>query len=279
VVEGLNKKSGRVVVEHVAWGSMGDDGELRKKLTHVLPNDIRWAEAKSCDDVVFQKEVDPQGHFNVETERARLARDPLTKEDWQSIEKKNTWVKSGVVDRMVSYFNMMGNRTVLVTNIALEHALFPNAKEVTDLKAFLERNDPAKIGAVWQQRWTRELECLLMPLNIGNEHWCLLVVNLRNGSVELWDSMKSPGSDWYDQIDRERLQAFMRAFNPELSDLHISIARVPQQKGKTNCGVFMLEFIRAFLNGERDGSKVDVSEARVLEYRAQIVSDLKIKKI
>jgi hypothetical protein len=44
VVEGLNKKSGRVVVEHVAWGSMDEDGELRKKMTHVLPTDIRWAE-------------------------------------------------------------------------------------------------------------------------------------------------------------------------------------------------------------------------------------------
>jgi hypothetical protein len=102
VVEGLNKKSGRVVVEHVAWGSMGDDGgELQKKLTHVLPTDIRWA--KPCNDVVFQKEVDPLGHFNVETERARLARGPLTKEDWQSVEKKNMWVKSGIVDRMLVF--------------------------------------------------------------------------------------------------------------------------------------------------------------------------------
>jgi hypothetical protein len=81
---------------------------------------------------------------------------------------------------------MMGNRTVLVTNIALEHALFPSPKEVADVKAFLERNDPAKFGAVWQQRWTRELEYILMPVNVGNMHWCLLVLNLRSGSVEMW---------------------------------------------------------------------------------------------
>ncbi len=37
----------------------------------------------------------------------------------------------------------------------------------------------------------------------------------------------------------------------------------------------MVEFIRAFLNGERDGSKVGVSAARVAEYRAQIADELK----
>jgi hypothetical protein len=37
----------------------------------------------------------------------------------------------------------------------------------------------------------------------------------------------------------------------------------------------MLEFIRAFLNGERDGSKVDVSTDRVAEYRGRITEQLK----
>ena len=266
------EESGRVVIEHVDWGNVDEEGEVRKKVTHVLPTDIRWA----CDDVVFQKEVSRAGPFSAETEKDRLARDPLTEEDWGSIRTSNTWVRSGVVDRMVSYFNtVMNNVTVLVTNIVLENTLFPSVSEVNNLKAFLERNDPAKIGALWRQRWTSDLEYLLMPVNIANVHWCLLVVNLRSGIVELWDSLKGPDCDWYGQIDRDRLQMFLRAFSPETPDLDVSIAQVPRQTGKTNCGVFMLEFIRAFLRGERDGSKVDVSNAQMSKCRARIVNELK----
>lgn len=276
MVENLLEESGRIVIEHADWGNVDEEGEVRKKVTHVLPTDIRRAVDPCHDDVVFQKEADRAGPFNSETEKERLGRDPLTDEDWESICKNNTWVRSGVVDRMVSFFNMnVNNAKVLITNIALEHALFPSVDEVIDLKTFLERNDPAKMGAMWHGRWTRELEYLLMPVNIENLHWCLLVVDLRTGSVELWDSLKCPDSDWYDQIDRVRLQAFLRVFSPETPDLQVSIAQVPQQKEKTNCGVFMLEFIRAFLQGKRDGSKVDVSSAHMSECRARIANELR----
>jgi hypothetical protein len=43
-------------------------------------------------------------------------------------------VKSGVIDRMVSHFNLMGNKAVLVTNVVLEHALFPNPSEAVGWK-------------------------------------------------------------------------------------------------------------------------------------------------
>jgi hypothetical protein len=63
VAESQYKENDRVVVEHVAWGSGGDGGELLKKLSHVFPVDVRWAEARPYDDVVFQKKVDPTGPF------------------------------------------------------------------------------------------------------------------------------------------------------------------------------------------------------------------------
>jgi hypothetical protein len=267
-------ENGRIVVEHIDWGGTNEN---ERKVSHVLPTDIRWANDPCDDVVVFEAERGNTEPFSTETERARLARLPLTKEDCRSIMTKNAWVRSGVVDHMVSLFNVANarNGTVLVTNIGLEHALFPNAKEVTDLKAFLEQNDPTTMGARWHRRWSNVLEHLLMPVNIGNTHWCLLVVNLRTGKVELWDSLKTPESDWYDQIDRERLQGFMGSFSPETPDVHVSIASVPPQKGTSSCGVFMLEFIRAFLNGEREGSKVDVSATRVAEYRGRITDELK----
>ena len=121
------------------------------------------------------------------------------------------------------------------------------------------------------QRVTPEIRYLLLPVNIGNTHWCLLIVNLINGHVELWDSLRSPRSRFPVQICQDRLQIFIRALCPETPELKFSIAEVPQQTG-TNCGVFMLEFIRAFANGQRVGKLVDVSEARMPEFRANIVS-------
>jgi hypothetical protein len=63
VAESQCKENDRVVVEHVAWGSGGDGGELLKKLSHVFPVDVRWAEARPYDDMVFQKEVGRTGPF------------------------------------------------------------------------------------------------------------------------------------------------------------------------------------------------------------------------
>jgi hypothetical protein len=151
VVGSRNEASGHVAIEHVDWGSEKEEnGRLQKTTSDVLLTDIRWA-VDRCDDVVFQKEVGRAGPFNSQTENERLARDPLAAEDWQSI-SENKWVRSGVIDRMVSHFNMASdNSTVLVTNIALEHALFPNAKEILDVKAFVEQNDPTKIGVAWHE--------------------------------------------------------------------------------------------------------------------------------
>ena len=121
---------------------------------------------------------------------------------------------------------------------------------------------------------TPEIRYLLVPVNIGNTHWCLLIVNLVDGHVELWDSLKSPRSRLPPQIRRDRLQIFIHLLCPETPELTFSIAEVPQQTG-ANCGVFMLEFIRAFAEGQREGNLVNVSEAQMPDFRARIVSQLK----
>ncbi len=121
---------------------------------------------------------------------------------------------------------------------------------------------------------TPDIRYLLVPVNIGNTHWCLWIVNLTDGHVELWDSLKSPRSRFPPQIQQDRLQIFIRSLCPETPELKFFIAEVPQQVG-TNCGVFMLEFIRAFVNGQRIGKLVDVCEARMPEFRDNIVSQLK----
>jgi Ulp1 family protease len=103
-------------------------------------------------------------------------------------------------------------------------------------------------------------------------HWCLLVVDMTNGSVELWDSLRS-GQTIPSQIDQKRLASFLSTFSPSTPKLKFSVVDVPQQTG-TNCGVFMLEFIRAFVKGEHDGRCVNVTEAQMPTFRAEIVKQL-----
>jgi hypothetical protein len=267
----------RICVEHNSWKDEGGRQCSVVALTNVRfanPRDVGQDNNEEDDDVcVFEKEVGRQRPFTSETERARVLSSRLKKAEWTSIAKNNTSLHSNVVEPVIAMLNS-DNSTVLITGVGFEHALSPNVDKVTDLKAFLGQNDPEAMGKRWRERWTADLQFLLVPANIGNVHWCLLVVNLENGTVELWDSKRKPGEIRYPQLDLNRLQAFLRVFNPKTPRVTFSISQVPQQTG-LNCGVFMLEFIRAFVNGHRDGTSVNVSEAQMSSFRAQIVKELK----
>lgn len=209
--------------------------------------------------------------FNAET---RCAKNPVLEEDLEDLAVNNKWVVSNIVDHVIAHFNASACSTVLATNILLEWNLFPCRTWAPNLNKHRQDHDPVAMGTRWRQRWTPELEHLLMLVNIGNKHWCLLVINLRSGSVELWDSLRSPGGNMPKQIDQQRLQAFMSVFSPATPELHFKIVQVPQQTG-SNCGIFMLEFVRAFINGQRDGSTVEVREERMVEFRARLVEELR----
>lgn len=100
----------------------------------------------------FEKEIGRRDPFTTETESQRLSRDPMITEDWDSIIGNNCWVRSGVVDRVVSHINSTcRNKEVLVSNVALEHALFPDISDAKTLQLFLAKNDPAEKAALWKQ--------------------------------------------------------------------------------------------------------------------------------
>jgi hypothetical protein len=103
-------------------------------------------------DLKFEKEVARRGPFNNRTEQDRLARDPMAEEDWISIRGNNEWIRSGIVERVVSHINSTSkDESVFVTNVALEHSLFPEKLSKGQLLAFLKQNDPAKCGTIWRE--------------------------------------------------------------------------------------------------------------------------------
>jgi hypothetical protein len=104
------------------------------------------------DALRFEKEIGRRDPFTTETESQRLSRDPMIAEDWDSITGNNCWVRSGVVDRVVSHINSTyHNKEILVSNVALEHALFPDISDAKKLQLFLAKNDPAEKAALWKQ--------------------------------------------------------------------------------------------------------------------------------
>ena len=110
----------------------------------------------------FEKEIGRRDPFTTETESQRLSRDPMITEDWDSIIGNNCWVRSGVVDRVVSLINStFHNKEILVTNVALEFALFPDISDAKSLHLFLAKNDPTEKAAIWKQV-RKELHILIM---------------------------------------------------------------------------------------------------------------------
>ena len=100
----------------------------------------------------FEIEIGRRDPFTTETENQRLSRDPMITEDWDSIIGNNCWVRSGVVDRVVSHINSTCHtKEILVSNVALEHALFPDIADAKTLQLFLAKNDPAEKAALWKQ--------------------------------------------------------------------------------------------------------------------------------
>ena len=112
----------------------------------------------------FEKEIGRRDPFTTETESQRLSRDPMITEDWDSIIVNNCWVRSGVVDRVVSHINSTcRNKEILVTNVALEFALFPDISDTKTLQLFLAKNDPAEKAAIWKQvRILKDFHILIM---------------------------------------------------------------------------------------------------------------------
>jgi hypothetical protein len=207
------------------------DGTTKKR-------DSEEEKEKGCDASSFVVPPKKQRErFTSETERVRCAKDRLTEEELVSVSVNNTWVVSTIVDHVIANLNSTSNNsTVLVTNILLERDLFPCREWALDLKRFRSEHDPRVMGTLWRTRWTGELQHLLIPTNIRNRHWCLLVVELPSGNVELWDSFKAQGGTIYKQIDQMRLQSFMDVFSPATPKLHFKVVPVPQQAG-SNCGI------------------------------------------
>lgn len=128
---------------------------------------------------------------------------------------------------------------------------------------------------LWRARLQPTTTCILIPVNFRNAHWTLLVVDTVKCKIEYWDSLYR-GSKWPAEIPLCYLTSFVSVLlNEAPRQWLFKVKQVPQQTG-TNCGVFVMEFMRAIVNGKR--SKVslceEVKEDKMASCRVLIVHEI-----
>ena len=124
--------------------------------------------------------VEAELHFNgpdidVELRRVQLVHNEDLMKDLNSVSRSGAYVESSCLDIWCAAQNEVlfktGRRDVLILSIPASQAIFyDHAGEKEDL-------DP--IALKWKEsRYSRDLKNVLIPVNLHNQHWCLLIVDL-----------------------------------------------------------------------------------------------------
>eukprot|EP00127_Corallochytrium_limacisporum_P000361 Clim_evm56s11 gene=Clim_evmTU56s11 len=110
------------------------------------------------------------------------------------------------------------------------------------------------------RRWAKkrqlnvfDLDSMLVPINVGNNHWAIAVCNFKNQRFEYYDSLYNPSqaetaTEYFDIIRGYLAQEWKfrnpdeeMPFDPDDFEEYIP-SEVPQQHNGCDCGVFMLCF-------------------------------------
>ena len=117
-------------------------------------------------------------------------------------------------------------------------------------------------------RWTKRekvnvfaCRLLLVPLNFGNSHWALGVIDMATKRIEVWDSNKGGGNG---KVNGKVARSLLRWLGDEFKNKNLPGASfdadkwnveghpsspAPQQENYSDCGCFMLANIDFFLLG------------------------------
>jgi Ulp1 family protease len=138
----------------------------------------------------------------------------------------------------------------------------------------------AKTWALWK---VASLRHVLIPVNLNNKHWCLLVVDLEKKLVVCWDSLVAYDGGEFVKSKKGCLFAFLKKFTGDGKgkwDLQVVFKDIPQQT-ISDCGVFCIEFMRAFINGCKVATDLQchVQQASMRAARQHILRELKKKEI
>lgn len=229
--------------------------------------------------------VEAELHFNgpdidVELRRVQLVHNEDLKKDLNSVKRSGTYVESSCLDIWCAVQNevlfKIGRRDVLILSIPASQAIFYDYDgEPEDLDAIAKK---------WKEsRFSKDLKYVLIPVNLDNEHWCLLIVNLIEMKVFCWDS--SLGYDGGELVESKKqcLFSFLNSFigKKEKWELEVVFDEHLPQQTKNDCGIFCIEFMRAFIAGHKIPLEVKdhVSQGTMREARQHVLREISEMKI
>lgn len=212
--------------------------------------------------------------FSLATQIEFINRVKLTNEEVQSLVKNQAFVNIMILVKWTVLQNVQleteTNNQILVMDTIPSMCMFVqhDGKE----------HDPARNGEIWRTRYRAGLRTLLVPTHIPSErgvdgHYVLVIIDLITGQVEQWDSL---GERWDRRIRLERINSFLSKFLPHNVPRLQSHGREVSRQSGTNCGIFCIEFIRAYVAGFRPGPALTqrVSEGKMAQCRASIMDEI-----
>ncbi len=203
----------------------------------------------------------------------------MEEEDLKSVEKVGAHVKSSCIDLWSvvanKHLSMMKRRDVFILTMPASQAIFCDFASGSE-----DLNNLARTWARWK---TASSKHVLIPVNLHNKHWCLLVADLEKKLVFCWDSLVGYDGGEYVESKKGCLFAFMKKFTGDEQgnwDLQVVFEDIPQQTN-SDCGVFCIEFMRAFIDGSEVAPELKnhVQQATMRAARQHIVRELKKKEI
>ena len=194
------------------------------------------------------------------------------------------WLNDEVINYYMDLLNDLNSRiggSRLVPNTYLWNSFF-----------WLKLSDDGK-GYNYKsvQRWTSRkkidifsFDRMIVPMNVGRNHWALGFVDMKNKVVRYYDSLaagtvhtrfsefilKYLEDEFKDKKKGEECPQFTTEFSTEPAE------DIPQQRNGYDCGVFMCSFAECLANG-RDW--VDFDQSFIPDMRRKIISQILSNKI
>ena len=232
-------------------------------------------------DVVFEEDLQTNV-INVNSELRRVSTFNvfgMEPGDLKTVVQSGAYVLSSCIDVWCvitnKHLSVKEQKDVIVLNMEASNAIFYNYQSGSD--------ELETLAMKWKSWATPALKHLLIPVNLNDAHWCVVIVDFEKTEIVCWDSLFGYDKGKVVKSKLSSLHRFLGHFSGDKKrkwKKGIMFDNVPQQI-KTDCGIFCIEFMRAFINGYKASIDLEgqVSQDTMRAARRHIAKEIIDRKI
>lgn len=231
-------------------------------------------------EVLFQEDVANE-ELNLHSELRRVSNfnvRSLQQGDLLSIVNIGAYVESSCLDAWSVIANKWLSKQADTLGVVI--LTQPTSQAIFQLESSSEiLND---LAIKWKSFVSSPVRYLLLPVNLKNKHWCLLVVDLQEKSVVCWDSLYPFDNARFVNSKKTQLALFLDHLTGEkwkFKNINLDY-ELPQQTNP-DCGIFCIEFMRAFITGCTSSKEMSkhVSNGTIVAARQHIAKEIVEREI